>query len=117
MAKKKDDIDIDFDEWLHDPPSITDEELERLTRPEIKPLDIMATIRYGNEYLSKDLAFLTSQQMVDWIIQVFPVAQKDKLFPADFEGRTARQQTYDQILKFYSQPIFPVPESLVKKDK
>jgi hypothetical protein len=109
MTKKPQDLDINFDDLTNF------DELDRLTTPAIQSLGLTVAIRHGNRYLMKDLAHLTDNEMMDWIQQVFPILRKEELHIEDFRTRHQRAQAFDQILDFYSKPLFPKPESLTSK--
>jgi hypothetical protein len=99
---KSDNLEIDFD-------SFTDEELDEITKPTIQPLNIIATIKYGNHWYSEDVAYLSSDEFVDWILQIFPITTEAELRKNDLNNRAVRSQLVDQITDFYTRPMFPKP--------
>jgi len=110
---KKDNLDIDFDEIMDDW-----EELDKLTTPPPPaPLGLSVAIRYGNHYLMKDLAHLTDEEMLDWMSQVLPVINKDEYKSEDFRTRHQRAQVFDQVVDFYSRPIFPKTDQIIEETK
>ena len=99
---KKDNLEINFDDF-------TDAELDLLTTPAIEPLNIIATIKYGGNWYSSDAAYLSDDEFIDWILQVFPVTTREELLKNKLNSNAVRSQLVDQISNFYTHSIFPKP--------
>lgn len=108
MSKEKKDFELDFDrtdsyEQFHVPEKET-----------IKPLGLNIAIKKGNQYLLKDLAFLTNEEMIEWLKQVYPIGEFDRLDSKILGSRVTKAQIFDQVSKFHTTILFPIPLELVK---
>lgn len=111
MTEQKDDLDIDFDAILKD-----FDKLEELTKPTIQPLGISPAFKKeDNNWYAKDIAFMTDEEFVLFVLQVFPFTTEEELKTRKLSDRSIRNIIYNEIEAFHKVSLFPVPPDITAK--
>ena len=83
---------------------------------EVQPLDIVIAIKRDNkQFLVKDLAYCTHDEVIEWLHWSWPTFPFDLIKENDFDSRLAKAQVFDQLLKYTAYPIFPALNEDAKK--